>query len=323
MKAIVCTKYGPPEALVLKDVARPVPKDDEVLIRIHATSVTASDALIRAMDQNLAMRCLLQAIFGFGRPRRPILGMTLSGEVAEVGRKVTAFRPGDKVFAYGSKSATVRRFGSYAEYLCLPEDWHLLPKPANLTHVAAAALPYGGFLAWHCVRTRGDVRRGQRVLVYGASGSIGTMAVQLAKHAGAAHVTAVCSGKNADLVTSLGADEVLDYTRDDAVAALEQEGRAYDVVIDAVGNTKTSPLKVAARKAVTKGGQYVGIDDDVPATPREVFVRLRELAEGGHLAPVIDRSFPLEEMARAHAYVDAGHKAGNVAIAVTDRAEER
>merc|ERR1719401_1720126 len=184
------------------------------------------------MDQNLAMRCLLQAFFGFRRPRNPILGMTLSGEVAEVGRKVTAFRPGEKVFAYGSKSATSRRFGSYAEYLCLPEDWNLLPKPANLTHAAAAALPYGGFLAWHCVRTRGDVQKGQQVLVYGASGSIGTMAIQLARHAGAV-VTAICSGKNFDLVKSLGAADVIDYTRDDAVATLEK-GTAYDLIVDAV-----------------------------------------------------------------------------------------
>ena len=151
MKAVVCTKYGPPEVLVVRQVPKPSPKAEEVLIRIHATTVTASDVLIRQMAGNLFMRLLLKAVFGFRRPRNPILGMACSGVVEATGEKVTKFRPGDLVFAYGAMSAMVRRFGSYAEFLCLPEEWNLLGKPESLSHKQAAALPYGGFLAWHCV----------------------------------------------------------------------------------------------------------------------------------------------------------------------------
>lgn len=314
MKAVVCKKYGPPEGLVLTEVEKPTPKDDEVLIKICATSVTTSDALIRAMDQNIFLRCLLQAIFGFGKPRNPILGMTLSGVVESTGRKVTLFKAGDKVFAHCSTSATNMRFGSYAEYHCLPEMWNLLKKPDNITHKQAAAIPYGGLLAIHCVK-KGIIQRGQTVLVYGASGSIGTMVVQLAKDAGAV-VTAVCSSKNFELVKSLGADRVIDYTSDDAISQLE----SYDLVVDAVGNTKVSALKTASKKALTKGGKYISIDDDVPSTDRKDFIRLKEMAEQGKLVPVIDRCFPLEEMAQAHAYVDQGHKKGNVVISVTKEA---
>lgn len=314
MKAVVCKKYGPPEGLVLTEVEKPTPKDDEVLIKICATSVTTSDALIRAMDQNIFLRCLLQAIFGFGKPRNPILGMTLSGVVESTGRKVTLFKAGDKVFAHCSTSATNMRFGSYAEYHCLPEMWNLLKKPDNITHKQAAAIPYGGLLAIHCVK-KGIIQRGQTVLVYGASGSIGTMVVQLAKDAGAV-VTAVCSSKNFELVKSLGADRVIDYTSDGALSQLE----SYDLVVDAVGNTKVSALKTASKKALTKGGKYISIDDDVPSTDRKDFIRLKEMAEQGKLVPVIDRCFPLEEMAQAHAYVDQGHKKGNVVISVTKEA---
>jgi len=302
--------------LVLKEVSRPVPKDDEVLIKIYATSVTASDVLIRSMDQNICMRCLLQVIFGFGKPRNPILGMTLSGVVQSVGKNVTLFQENDKVFAYGSMSATKRRFGSYAEYICLPEDWNLLKKPTNITHHDAAAIPYGGFLAWHCIK-QGNIQPEQKVLIYGASGSIGTMAIQFAKQAGAV-LTAVCSSNNFDLVKSLGVDHVIDYTSDTAVSKLEK----YDLVVDAVGNSKTSALKVASKKSLTNKGKYISIDDDIPSTNKEDFVKLKEMAEQGKLVPVIDCCFPLEEMAQAHTYVELGHKKGNVVITINDAADQ-
>jgi NADPH:quinone reductase-like Zn-dependent oxidoreductase len=309
MKAVVCTKYGPPEeGLVLKDVEKPIPKDDEVLIKIYTTSVTASDSHLRSMNESFPLRMLLQAIFGFGKPRNPIFGMVLSGVVESVGKSVTLFKSGDSVFAYGSMSAMERRFGSYAEYQCLPESWNLLSKPVNLTHQQAAAIPYGGFLALHCIN-KGKLKEGDKVLLYGASGSIGTLAIQMAKRAGAV-VTAVCSANNHDLVKDLGADAVIDYTADDAVDQLEDD---YDVVIDVVGNKKSSALKEACKKAA---GKYISIDDDVPTTKKEDFVKIKEMAEEGHLKPVIDRTFALSEMVEAHKYVDQGHKKGNVIISV-------
>jgi len=316
MKAVVCTKYGQPDVLALQEIDKPVPKEDEVLIKIYATSVTASDVLIRGMNQNCMMRLLLQIIFGFGRPRNPILGMTLSGMVESTGPKVSSFKKGDKVFAYGSISPTKLRFGSYAEYISLPEDWNLLPKPTNMTHKQAAAIPYGGFLALHCIK-KGNIKHGQRVCIYGASGSIGTMALQLAKDSGAV-VTAVCSNANFDLARSLGADHTIDYTIPDAASQLG----TYDLVIDAVGYSKTSALKAASREALSPGGRYISIDDDVPSTKQKDFALLKELAEAGKIAPVIDQCFPLTEMKEAHAYVDQGHKKGNVVISVTLEADK-
>jgi len=251
---------------------------------------------------------------GFGRPRNPILGMTLSGIVEEVGKNVNKFKCGDEVFAYGSMSAMNRRFGSYAEYQCLPENWNLLHKPENLTHQEAAAIPYGGFLSLHCMK-KGKIQKGQKVLIYGASGSIGTMAVQMAKQLGA-NVTAVCSGGNHQLMLDLGSDNVIDYTSDDAIEKLEM----YDLVIDTVGNKKSSALKtVASTKALKpKTGKYLSIDDDVPTTEKEDFVKLKSMAEQGQLKPVIDRCYRLEEMIEAHLYVDKGHKRGNVVISVQE-----
>lgn len=310
MKAIQCLKYGSSENLVLAEVEKPSPKDNEVLIKIRATSVTTSDVLIRGLKAPLIPRIIVQLIFGFGKPRNPVLGMVSSGVIERVGKDVTSFKTGDEVFAYGSVSPTKRHFGSYAEYICLPEDWNLALKPANFSFEEAAAIPYGGLLASHLLK-KTSIQKGDKVLIYGASGSIGTMAIQLAKNAGAT-VTSVCSRKNFEMVTSLGSDKVIDYTDDNAVAQLE----TYDYVIDAVGNSKSSPLKVESKKALTPKGKYISIDHGTPLTPREAFMNLKTLAEQEKITPVIDRVYPLEKMAEAHNYVETGHKRGNVVITV-------
>ena len=310
MKAIECLKYGDCENLVLTEVEKPTPKDNEVLIKIKATSVTASDVLIRKLNEPLIPRFILQLIFGFGRPRNSILGMVTSGVVEAKGRNVSLFDVGDEVFAYGSVSPTKRHFGSYAEYICLPEDWNIALKPTNISYEEAAAIPYGGLLASHLLN-KISINKGDKVLIYGASGSIGTMAIQLAKHT-VAHVTGVCSSRNFELVKSLGCDETIDYTTANAVWQLE----TYKYVIDAVGNAKSSALKEKSKKALTPDGKYISIDHGTPFTPKEAFLNLKNLAEQELIKPVIDSVYPLEEMAEAHKYVEKGHKRGNVVITV-------
>ena len=308
MKAIKCLKYGGSENLVLADVEKPLPKKNEVLIEIKATSVTASDVLIRRLDEKLIPKLILQIIFGFGKPRNPILGMVSSGVVVAKGEKVTSFQIGHEVFAYGSISTTRHRFGSYAEYICLPEDWSIVLKPANISHNEAAATPYGGLLAMHLL-SKTSIQIGDKVLIYGASGSIGTMAIQLAKIAGA-NVTAVCSGKNFDLVKSLGSDLVIDYTLQGA----EKQLSTYKYVLDAVGNSKSSILKEKSKRALNANGNYISIDTGIPKTPGSAFIQLKNHLAAGKIKPVIDRIFPLEKMAEAHDYVELGHKQGNVVI---------
>lgn len=310
MKAIKCLKYGNPENLVLTEVEKPTPRDNEVLIKIHATSVTASDVLIRRMNESPVSKFILQLIFGFGKPRNPILGMVSSGVIERLGKSVTSFKIGDEVFAYGSASPTKRRFGSYAEYICLPEDWHIALKPVNISHNEAAAIPYGGLLASHLLN-KTIINKGDKVLIYGASGSIGTMTIQLAKHAGAI-VTSVCSGKNLELVKSLGSDYVIDYTAVDADLYLE----TYKYVIDAVGKSKSSLLKEKSKNALSPKGKFLSIDHGIASTPKDAFMNLKLLAEQGKIKPVIDRSYPLEKIAEAHAYVEKGHKRGSVIIVV-------
>lgn len=310
MKAIECLKYGDVENLVLSNVKKPTPKDNEVLIKLHATSITTSDVLIRRMNEPIIPKFILQLIFGFGRPRNPILGMVTSGIVERKGKDVTLFEVGDEVFAYGSISPTKLRFGSYAEYICLPENWNLALKPTNLSFEEAAAIPYGGLLATHLLK-KTTINRNDKVLIYGASGSIGTMAVQLAKHMGA-HVTSVCSSRNFELVTSLGSDKMIDYTLENAEKQLE----TYKYVIDAVGNSKTSKLKEKSKKALTSNGKYISIDHGTPLTPKEAFLNLKSLAEQKKIKPVIDSIYPLEKMAEAHKYVEMGHKRGNVIIKI-------
>ena len=310
MKAIVCKKYGPAELLELKDVPIPSPKDNEVLIKIYATSVTASDVLMRGLKAPLIYKILVQLMMGFGKPRNPILGMVLSGVIEDTGKKVAKFQKGDKIFAYGAMTPLKLRFGSYAEYICLPEDWVIATKPENITFEEAAAIPYGAFLAWYYFKNL-DIQKGQKVLIYGASGSIGTMAIQFAKNKGAI-VTAVCSSKNFEMVQTLGADKTIDYTVPESTTLLEK----YDLIFDAAGKSKTSQLKVKSKKALTSTGKYVSVDDKTPSQTQEDLYRIKDMVEKEQLKVIIDRTYPLEEMVEAHKYVEQGHKKGNVVITV-------
>ena len=305
MKAVVCTRYGPPEVLQLKEVENPTPTSNEVRIRIFATAVTASDCIMRGLKLRLGYRLLVRLLFGFRAPRQPILGMVLAGEIDALGRNVTAFKVGDPVFGFGG-----RVFGAYAQYVCWPASGMLAVRPANLTFQEAAAIPYGGLLALFFIR-RAGIKARHHVLVYGASGAIGTAAVQLIRQLGA-QVTGVCSTANLTLVETLGASAVIDYTREDFTRRPER----YDVILDAVGRRKSARALVDAQRALTPGGKVISVDDGFPRPVPADLVVLKELAESGALKPVIDRTYRLEEMIEAHRYVDGGHKKGNVIIAV-------
>ncbi|HEX4824338.1 MAG TPA: NAD(P)-dependent alcohol dehydrogenase [Candidatus Polarisedimenticolaceae bacterium] len=307
MKAVVCTRYGPPEVLQIRDLADPVPRGSDVVIRIRATAVTPSDCFIRSgiPASPLPARAMLRLFVGFTKPRRAIPGAVLAGEIETAGKNVTRFRAGDRVWAF-----TLMRMSCCAERIRLAEKTRLLAlAPSNLSHDEAAAIPYAGLLAGHFL-AKADIRKGDRVLVYGASGANGTTAVQLAKGLGA-HVTAVCSTANLDLVRSLGADEVIDYAREESPGS-----RRFDVVFDAAGRKKTSALKEACRKALTIGGRVVSVDDGLTWPRRDDIERLKVLVESGRLKPVIDRRYPLEQIADAHRYVELGHKKGNVIVTI-------
>jgi NADPH:quinone reductase-like Zn-dependent oxidoreductase len=310
MKAYVCTGYGPPEVLRLTEIEKPSPAADEVLIKVHATAVTASDIFIRGSQIPLRYRVPMRLMIGVTRPRRPIIGLVLAGEVEAAGRDITRFAAGDRVYGI-----TCFALGAYAEYACMREadsnqDGCLALKPESLTYEAATVAAYGGLLALQYV-DKGNVRPGQEVLVYGASGTSGTTAVQYARHLGA-RVTAVCSTANLELVSSLGADRVIDYTTQDAL----DPGDRFDLVLDAVGKQKTSSLKKACSKALTPGGAYVSIDDGRLEPDSARLDRMRELVEAGHIKPVVDRCYPFEELPEAHRYVGLGHKRGGVAVTV-------
>jgi NADPH:quinone reductase-like Zn-dependent oxidoreductase len=306
MKAIVYTQYGPPEVLRLVDIPKPTPRPTEVLVKVHATTVTIGDTIMRSLNIPVPgwQKIMARLYLGWNKPKRPILGMELAGEVEAVGRKVTRFNPGDAVFA----STFAVNFGGYAEYKCLPEKGVLALKPENLTYEEAAAAPGAGMTALQCLK-KGKIQPGQKVLVYGASGAVGTNAVQLASRHFGADVTGVCSTSNLELVQSLGAGQVIDYTRQD----FSQNGPIYDVVFDAVG--KLSPTQ--GKKALKPGGVYINVHvDSDGGNALANLILLKKIIEAGHLKPVIDRVYPFEQIVEAHRYVEQGHKKGNVVIQV-------
>jgi NADPH:quinone reductase-like Zn-dependent oxidoreductase len=306
MKAMVYTEYGPPDVLQLKDVEKPAPKDKEVLVRVYASTVTSGVLWARSgrhPDSKL-FTLALRLMFGIRRPRKTILGYEFSGEIESTGRDVRQFRTGDKVFG----TTTGLMNGAYAEYVCIPEAWKqgvIAEKPANLHYEEAAAVPIGGMTALDILRN-GKIQEGQNVLIYGASGSVGTYAVQLARHFGA-QVTGVCSTANLEMVRSLGAERVLDYTKEDFAG----DGRIYDAVFDAVGKISRARIK----RSLKENGTYLSVTSPT-SEKTEYLTYLRELIEAGKVRPVIDRRYSLEQAAEAHRYVEKGHKKGNVVIAV-------
>jgi NADPH:quinone reductase-like Zn-dependent oxidoreductase len=323
MKAALCLKYGNPEVLKITKIDKPVPKKNEVLIKIKATSVTAADQRVRSFSVPPIFWLPARIMLGLTKPRKPILGMELAGEIETIGEDVTLFNKDDKVFA-----ATLQTFGSYAEYICLPEDGPIALKPSNTTNEEAATIPIGCRTAFNYLLKSGKLAPKQKVLIYGASGSVGTYAVQLAKYYGA-EVTGVCSKTNLKLVKSLGADKVIDYTKADYTKNFE----TYDIIFITIDKCSFSVCK----KALKEDGFYLNIGRPLPSlkmiwtsftsnkkivvgknSPEsaETLNIIKEIIEKGKLKPVVDRKYSLDQIVEAHRYVDKGHKKGNVVITV-------
>lgn len=324
MKAIVYERYGPPDVLQLKEVEKPTPKNNEVLIKTHATTVTSADWRVRSLNVPAGFGLIMRLVFGVSRPKQPILGSELAGVIESIGKDVTKFKVGDPVFAFSDAA-----MGCHAEYKCMPQDGAVVHKPPSLSYGEAAALSFGGTTALDFLR-RGRLQSGERILVNGASGGVGTAAVQLAKHFGA-DVTGVCSAANMELVRSLGARHVIDYAKED----FTKNGARYDVIVDTVGTApfsrSSTSLKEGGRLLLVLAGlpdmlqaPWVSITSGKkviagPVTVRVEDVRfLADLAQAGEFKPVIDRRYPFEQIAEAHRYVDTGRKRGNVVITLED-----
>lgn len=334
MKAIICSKYGPPEVLQLKEVEKPTLKDKEVLIKVHATTVTMGDTEMRALKFLGALKFLMRLAIGFRGPRKKtsILGQELAGEIEAVGSEVTHFREGDPVFG-----TTGFRFGAYAEYACLPENGVMIIKPDNIIYEEASAVPIGGLEAVHYLR-KANIQKGQTILIRGASGSIGTIAIQLAKYYGA-EVTGVGNPKSLEVMKSIGADEVIDYTKEN----FTKNGKSYDYIFDVIGKSSFSEFQNSLKKNGTyllanpemklinrekrkakKGGyKYIAGNIDDTKEMIEQLNFLKELIEAEKIKIIIDRQYKLEQIAEAHTYVEEGQKTGNVIINIIDEKNEK
>ncbi|KWU66750.1 NAD(P)-dependent alcohol dehydrogenase [Priestia megaterium] len=300
MKAMVCTKYGKPDVLQLEEVENPIPKENEILIKIHATTVTSGDCRVRSFNSPLLLWLPMRIVLGLRKPRKSILGVELAGEVEDVGKNVTRFKKGDQLFAM-----TGMKFGGYAEYICLPEKGTIAVKPENVTCEEAASISFGGTTALHFFR-KGNIQAGQKVLIYGASGAVGTAAVQLASYYGA-EVTGVCSAKNSELVKSLGADRVINYQHENFT---EKEER-YDLIFDAVGKI----TKNQCQEVLALNGRFVSVEGQgITKVQTKDLLLLKKLMEEGQIKSVIDRCYSLEQIPEAHEYVETGHKIGSVVV---------
>lgn len=331
MRAVIFKKFGNPGVLNLVDLEKPIPKENELLIKIMATSVTAEDPKIRSFNHPLLLRLPMGLVFGFKRPKRPVLGSEFSGLVEAIGTKVTQYKIGDQLFGYTGLS-----FGAYAEYKCIPENGLFYYKPGNLSFEESATIPNGTLSAFVFLKKKGKIKNGDHILIYGASGSVGTAAIQLAKFFGA-EVTAVCSTKNIELVRSLGTDHVIDYTQEE----FSKSDQCYDILFDTVGKTSMKKcmkvLKPKGKYILTDfgilhilamlftslfgGKKVIGLASNM-YWEQEDLIFFKEIIEKGKFRPVIDKSFPLEEIVEAHKYVELGRKVGNVSILVHENSTE-
>ena len=308
MKAIIYERYGPPEVLMMKEVEKPIPKDNELLIKVHATTISFGVMIARSgrHPDSKFFTFASRLMFGLRKPRKNILGYEFAGEVKEVGKNVTLFKKGDQVFG----TTTGLKVGAYAEYVCVPEEWKqgvVAIKPTNLSYEEAAAVPIGGMTSLYILK-KAHIQKGHKVLIYGASGSLGSFAVQLAKYFGA-KVTAVCSPKHLEWVKALGADKVIDYTRED----FTDSGQIYDLAFEAVGKISSSLCK----RVLKEDGTYLTSKSPTKEIT-ENLIFLKEIIEEGKLKPAIDKTYLMEQIVEAHRYVDKGHKKGNVVIKIVN-----